>query len=274
MKIVILGRGRVGRGLHAAMKRAGGRNLTLASSRRLPRAALAEADAVLLAVSDSAIAEVAARVATRARSGASILHAAGARGLDELDACREVGMSVGALHPLVSFPDPGRPPSVQGATFILQGDPKALRAGKEMAKLAGARVIAKPLQGPAYHASAALVANGAAALATVGVRLLEKLGAETRPAERAVGALLRTVAENVERIGVPDSLTGPIMRGDDATVSAHRRDLERVSPDARRAYDAIAPTILACADAAGLASDRSRAVARALRRRIRLSSRS
>ncbi len=268
MRIVILGRGRVGRGLHAAMKSADHPNLTLASSRRMPRAALAEADAVLLAVSDHAIIEVATRVSTRARADAAILHAAGARGPEELSVCREAGMSVGALHPLVSFSDPARPPKVAGATFVLQGDAKAIRAGKEIAKLAGARVIVSPLHGPAYHASAALVANGAAALASFGVGLLERLGAERRPAERAVGALLRTVAENVERVGVPGALTGPIMRGDADTVMAHRRSLSLLSPEATRAYDAIAPSILECAKAAGLRSERARAVARSLKRQV------
>jgi predicted short-subunit dehydrogenase-like oxidoreductase (DUF2520 family) len=68
---------------------------------------------------------------------------------------------------------------------------------------------------------------------------------------------LRTVGENVARVGTPAALTGPIVRGDAATVRAHRDALDAVDPDARAAYDALAPHVLACALAAGL--DRARA---------------
>ena len=123
------------------------------------------------------------------------------------------------------------------------------------------------MHGPTYHAAAALSANGAAALASVAVRGMTSIGLRPTAARRAIGALLRTVGENVERVGVPDALTGPVFRGDDATVHRHRVALQRADPLARAAYDAVAPAVLDCARRAGLPEERVRAVQRALRRR-------
>ncbi|NOY94686.1 MAG: DUF2520 domain-containing protein, partial [Deltaproteobacteria bacterium] len=112
----------------------------------------------------------------------------------------------------------------------------------------------------------ALVANGAAALAALGVELLESLDVPPRDAARAMGALLRSVGENVERMGLPKALTGPVARGDVETVSAHRRALSR-HPRVLAAYDAVAPSILDVALAAGLPPDRARALKRVIRPR-------
>ena len=90
----------------------------------------------------------------------------------------------------------------------------------------GDRPVRAQVHGPAYHAAAALGANGAAALAAVAVRVLEAQGMTRRDAERAMGALLRTVGENVETVGVPTALSGPVIRGDAGTVRRHREALE------------------------------------------------
>ncbi len=88
------------------------------------------------------------------------------------------------------------------------------------------------------------------------------LGVKRRAAQQAVGELLRTVAENVERVGVPEALSGPIVRGDAVTIRAHRAAL---SGAARDAYDHVAPTILSIAIRAGLPRARASSVRAALR---------
>ncbi len=239
MKVLILGRGRVGRGLAAAMRNADV-EVALTSGRR-PRG-LASADVVLLTIPDAALGNVAASIAPRTRPGCVLLHCAGSLGPDALG---DVSRPTGAMHPLVSFADPRRPPPLHGTTFAIDGSVAAKRAAQRIARACGARPLQAPaLHGAAYHAAAALVANGAAALATVGVEILIERGLRRRSAERALAALLRTVADNVERVGVPAALTGPIMRGDVQTVRRHRQALRT---EARRTYDALGPTIVAVA---------------------------
>lgn len=265
MRIAILGRGRLGRGLAKALRRTD-HEVTLTAG-RAPRRAALSADLVVLAVPDPALAAVAGDIAVSLRRRTAVVHCSGSLGPDVLDACRAAGAATGAMHPLVSFADPQRPPALEGTAFVIAGDGPAVKAARRLARAVGARPVVAPLHGAAYHAAAALSANGAAALATVAVRLLEALGAPRRDAERAIGALLRTVGENVERVGVPRALSGPVMRGDEGTVARHREALAAVDDEARRAYDAVAPAILDCARRAGLTDERAAAVERALRRR-------
>lgn len=220
---------------------------------------------MLLAVPDPAVPGVAASLAAHVRPGQAFLHASGSLPPSALDVCAEAGAATGACHPLASFADPSRPPTLAGVTFVLAGAPEAVTAGRRIAFALGARVIARPVHGPAYHAAAALCANGAAALTAVAARVLSAgLSVEARSAERAMGALLRTVGENVERLGFPQALSGPVVRGDDGTVRGHRTALSDVDRDALDAYDAVAPAILDLARRAGLPPDRIAAIRAAL----------
>ncbi|MAQ19546.1 MAG: hypothetical protein CMN30_32690 [Sandaracinus sp.] len=245
MKVAVFGRGRVGRALARALA-------VEARSARGPIAAV-EAEVVVLAVPDAAI-EDAARVVLAAAAGSPVvLHCAGARGVDAYGPLpgERRDVAFGALHPLVSFAHPERPPTLGGTSFAVAGPPRARAAGRELAERCGAQPMGRGpagIHGPAYHAAAALVANGAAALAFVGVGILRGEGLSKRAAEEALGALLISVGENVRTLGVPAALTGPVMRGDRETVRRHRAALGRGN-DARRAYDALVPLIERCAAA-------------------------
>jgi predicted short-subunit dehydrogenase-like oxidoreductase (DUF2520 family) len=91
----------------------------------------------------------------------------------------------------------------------------------------------------AYHAAAGLVANGSAALAAAGCELLEKAGVAANVAPRMLGPLLRSVADNVERLGLPMALTGPVRRGDTGAVERHLRAIESRSPRLVPLYRAL-----------------------------------
>jgi len=265
VNIAIIGRGRVGRGLARALRRAGHKPRLL-DSRRTPRAR--EAEVIIVAVSDDAIDEVAEKLAPSLRPGAVVVHCAGSLGPQVLAPCAEAGASVGVMHPLVSFPTADAVPNLEGTTFVIDGHRRAITAAKKVAGAVGAHTLTAGIHGPAYHAAAALLANGSAALAAVSVDLLERLGVDVDDAEIAVAALLRSVADNVETIGVPEALTGPVARGDAATVRGHRAALRRF-PRALATYEAIGPMILRVAREAGLTSARATAVKKALTARLR-----
>jgi len=254
VRVALVGRGRVGRGLAAALE-AAGREVALVEG-RTARGRL-EADAVVLCVPDPAVALTAGRLTLA--SGQVVLHCSGSLGVDVLPEG-----SRGVMHPLISFADPERPPTLTGGAFVIDGDPKAVARARAIAESVGARPVVAAVHGATYHAAAALSANGAAALATVAVRVMRSLGMTREEAQRAIGVLLRTVGENVERVGVPQALSGPVIRGDDGTVRRHRAALEAADPQARAAYDAVAPAILDCARRAGLPDERLEAIRRAL----------
>lgn len=261
MNILIVGRGRVGSGLRRSL-RASGIHEVHAAGRSVRQSSVRAADTIVLAVSDPSIESVARSIAAHLSPRATVLHCAGARGTDVLEACEVRGAAVGVMHPLVSFPSARRSPSLRGTTFTIHGSRPAIGAARRIAKACGARAVVAQPGGAGYHAAAALVANGAAALAFVSVSVLERLGFEKRDAERAIGGLLRSVGENVQELGVPAALTGPIARGDAETVAAHRLAMRRLGRDALFAYDALVPVIVHCARAAGLTRSKAARILR------------
>lgn len=265
MNVHIIGRGRVGSALGRSL-RSSRRHRVTTSGRRLQPSRMRVADVIILAVPDDAIETVATAIAPSLTPGACVLHCAGARGTEELDACRARGASVGIMHPLVSFPSKRAHPSLDGTTFTVQGTRKAIAASRQIASACGARAVVASTGDPSYHAAAALAANGGAALAFASVQVLTRLGFERRAAERAIGGLLRTVGDNVERLGVPEALTGPIARGEADTVALHRRALRDVDEGGLLAYDAVLPVVVRCARAAGLAKKRAERILRLLGR--------
>ncbi len=265
MKIVILGRGRVGTALAQAL-RDGGTDCELVPGRGPSAGVLAGAELVILAVPDAVIAECAEALPSL-RPGAAVLHCAGARGPEELAPCQARGAHVGVMHPLVSFADANNPPTVRGATLVVAGDGPAIKAARYVANALDARALVAPVHGPAYHALVAMAANGTVALANAAVPALERLGLGRGEAERAIAALLKTVAENVAHLGVPKALTGPMVRGDASTIAAHRQALQHAAPDAAAAYDTVAPLVLRCARDAGLSAARAAEIEQSLGRR-------
>lgn len=247
-RVTIIGRGKVGTTLANALLRAyvtvemrEGRTLTLEGLTGV----------VVLAVPDDALRGIAERLHAVSEP-LVVLHVAGARSQHELAAARTFGHAVGAMHPLVSFADPHAPPSLAGTTFVIAGDPEAIEGARAIAEHVGAHALVADVHGPAYHAAAAMMANGAAALAHASTDLLVALGTDRREAERGLAAMLASVAKNVATVGVPQALTGPVRRGDLETVRAHRAAIAAVAPELLPSYDAIGTVIVRCAEDAGL----------------------
>jgi predicted short-subunit dehydrogenase-like oxidoreductase (DUF2520 family) len=261
VRVCIVGRGKVGRALSRALAGRGVPHALLAA--RALRAPLPDAELYLLAVTDARIRQVALQLAQHVRRGVCALHCAGARDVDELAPLAARGVQVGVLHPLVSFARAQSSAPLAGATFTTFGDARARAAARKLCKQLGARCVAlDAAPGPAYHAAAALVANGSAALTHAGVRILVELGFPRRAAERALAGLLTSVAVNVREVGVPAALTGPVVRGDVATVERHLAALGALDRGLRQTYAAIQPAIVDSA----LEADLPIRVARAIRR--------
>jgi predicted short-subunit dehydrogenase-like oxidoreductase (DUF2520 family) len=245
--VFIFGAGKVGAGLARAL-RAAGDHVTLRPQRKgLPTRRI-EADLVIVAVRDRDIAGVAEALVSGALVGhrkVAVVHCAGALGPEALAAARGPNVAVAQMHPMISFASKERTPELARGQLHVDGDPAAVRAARALGKRLGMtpRTIAG-LDRVAYHAAAGLVANGAAALAAGGVELLGKAGIDAATAAAMLGPLLRSVAENVERLGLPGALTGPVRRGDAAGVGKHLDTLARLSPRLLPIYIAASRTQL------------------------------
>jgi predicted short-subunit dehydrogenase-like oxidoreductase (DUF2520 family) len=223
--IAIVGRGRMGPALARALSAAG-----YPVVGPLERGADgAGADVVLLCVPDGEIAAAAAAVMPR--DGLLVGHCSGATGLDALHPHEALG-----LHPLMTV-------TTQGAAFAGAG---CAVAGSTARAAATARAIAESLDmrpfeiadedRAAYHAAAAIASN----VLTTLEGAAERLAATAGVPREALVPLVRASVENWAAHGAERALTGPIARGDEATVARHRVAIAERAPDIAELYDLLA----------------------------------
>ena len=180
--------------------------------------------AVLLAVPDSAVAEAAELIASTTVVG----HCAGALGLDVFGQREAFG-----IHPLMTV-------TRSGAEFRGAG---AAVAGTSDSTLAYARQLARDLgmrpvhiaddDRAAYHAAACIASNFLVMLEDAAEQLLATTGAD----REILVPIVRAAVENWATLGGPAALTGPIARGDVATVARQRVAVAARTPDLLALFD-------------------------------------
>jgi predicted short-subunit dehydrogenase-like oxidoreductase (DUF2520 family) len=250
MNVFVLGAGKLGTALARALRKAGAKVTLRPARRKLPRAI--DADVVVLAVRDRDLGPIAAALVGVVERRAVVVHVAGALDETPLSPLRGACAGVAQMHPMISFASTRFAPDLARGNVHVQGDPPAVARARRLAKLLGMtpRTV-KGLDTIAYHAAAGLVANGSAALAAVGAELLVKAGVPRADAARMLGPLIRSVADNVEKLGFPGALTGPVRRGDAAGVEKHLATLRDKLPSAISLYLAAAQAQLPLARALG-----------------------
>lgn len=210
------------------------------------------AEFVLLAVPDDALRPLVAGLAGTGswRAGQLVAHTSGAHGVGVLDPAAARGVLPMALHPVMTFA--GRPEDLDrlaGATFGVTA-PDELRPVVEalVVEIGGEPVWVPELARPLYHAALSMGANHLVTLVTDAVEVLAVAGVE-HPA-RLIAPLLSASLDNALRLG-DAALTGPVSRGDAATVATHLQTLRRDAPQTVAAYVAMARRTLQRAAAAG-----------------------
>ncbi|MBI2898323.1 MAG: DUF2520 domain-containing protein [Deltaproteobacteria bacterium] len=203
-----------------------------ASAGRFP-AALGLADVVWIAVSDDAIRSVATSLARSGILGRRqiVLHASGVWGREVLVPLAPAVRATGSLHPLQSLAEPAlAAASLRGATFAVEGDAIARRAGAAIARALGGRPVTIPTRSKAlYHAAASMTSNGTVGVVAAAVDALVASGLPRSRALRILVPLLEGTVGNLTTLGLPSALTGPVARGDRKTIAAHRAALSHVS---------------------------------------------
>jgi predicted short-subunit dehydrogenase-like oxidoreductase (DUF2520 family) len=156
------------------------------------------------------------------------------------------------MHPMISFASTRFAPHLHHGQVNVDGDRPAVLVAERVARRLGMSPRRLPgIDKVAYHAAAGLVANGAAALAAAGTDLLAKGGVPPSLAAKMLGPLLRSVADNVERLGLPAALTGPVRRGDPQGVARHLEVIADRAPDLIALYRALVAAQIPMARAIG-----------------------
>ena len=233
--LAIVGAGRVGRSLAVAADRAG-LEVTLAG-REGAAEALRGAGAAILCVPDAAIADAANVVAGADPVPPLVGHVSGASTLEALRPAVEAGARAFSLHPLQTVPEGGADFTGVPAA-IAGGDPDALEFARELATGLGMRPFeVDERHRAAYHAAASIASNYLVALEETAVELLGAAGVED--GRELLAPLVLSTAANWAELG-PQALTGPIARGDEATVDRHREVLRERAPELAGLYEELA----------------------------------
>ena len=221
-RCAIVGAGRLGHALAAALREAG-----IDVEGPLGRGASPDAPVVLLTVPDGEI-----RAAAQAIGGEAVLgHCSGATTLEVLGD-RE-GFS---LHPLMTVPEGGKAPFAGAGCAIGGSSEGALRTAESLARALGMTPVeVADDDRAAYHAAASIAANFLVALEGQAERLAATAGV---PRELLV-PLARAALENWAAHGAEHALTGPVARGDEATIARQRQAIEERAPDLLDTFDAL-----------------------------------
>ena len=244
----ILGAGRLGGALAGALAEAG-----LDVRGPAGRGERPEADAILLCVPDAEIPAAAAAVA-----GAAPLvgHTSGATPLAALEPARVGGAELFGLHPLQTFTGGDREHTrFAGAGCAVAGStPGAQAAAGALAERLGMRSFALAEEDrAAYHAAASIASNFLVTLEAAAEGAAGAAGLEPAEARALLAPLVRATVENWAVLGPEAALTGPVARGDDATVERQRAALAEATPRLVPLFDELVERTRALARAGALA---------------------
>lgn len=254
MKIGFIGAGTVGTALAVTLKGKGHdivavQSRTRASAERLAQRVggavsicwdgqeVAEAaDIVFITTPDDAIAKVAGAVDWLPTQG--VVHCSGALSLEALEAARKNKAEIGSFHPLQTFASVEQAlANLPGSTFALEGRGDLLNHLKRLAEdLGGAAIVLRPGDKVLYHAAAVMACNYAVTLMSLATDLWKTFRVETPEATKALLPLLQGTVNNLQSVGLPGALTGPIARGDIGTIEKHLAALKEKAPELLSTY--------------------------------------
>lgn len=217
-------------------------------------AEMAGADCWLIATGDRQIAAVAAQLASRLAesSGALVFHCSGALGSEILAPCRPA--AIASAHPVHSFANPTE--SIKhfaGTTIALEGDETALSILRAAFSALGCEQIEIAAEHKTlYHAGSVFACNYFTALMDLSLQCFAAAGIDQPSALKLLQPIVLQTARNNLSQGPQAALTGPIARGDSATVAAQLRALETVNPELAHHYRQLGLACLQLAQSGGL----------------------
>lgn len=260
-RIGVIGAGRVGAVLAAALRAAGHDVVAAAgesdASRRridalLPGVPAAKptdvaraSDLLLLTVPDDMLSNVVTMLSASGaiHAGQVVVHTSGRHGLAVLEPARAVGARTVALHPAMTFTGTEVDlPRLTGCVFgVTTGEDDRVLAESLVADLGGTPMWVREDHRTLYHAGLAHGANHLVTLVAEAMEILSAAGAADPAA--TLRPLLTAALDNALEDG-DAALTGPIVRGDVETVRAHVADLTTTAPQTLPSYVAMARATL------------------------------
>ncbi|HET6974669.1 MAG TPA: Rossmann-like and DUF2520 domain-containing protein [Pyrinomonadaceae bacterium] len=193
---------------------------------------LIDADLFLITVPDDQIPRVAdelsnVRFNADQKKRRTALHTSGALSSEVLAPLREKGWHTGSIHPLMSV-SAVHDAHLEGAFWSVEGDPSALRLGKQIVRVLGGKSFSiRTEDKPLYHAAAVMVSGNVVALFDVALEMLGECGLDRKTARAVLLPLIASTVRSLQTKSPEESLTGTFSRGDVETVKRHLAALKK-----------------------------------------------
>lgn len=215
------------------------------------KGAMRQADIFMLTVTDDQIVPaceaLAAAVPLR---GAVVFHCSGALASDRLQAARAAGAYVASVHPIRSFADVDAVAAGFAGTFCgVEGDQPALDVLLPALAAIGAKAVQiDPAAKTVYHAAAVFASNYLVTVIDAALRAYQAAGIPEAVARELARPLALESMENAFRLGAAPALTGPVARGDMATVLRQQDAVMAWDAETGQLYRALVPPTIALAE--------------------------
>jgi len=215
---------------------------------------LQRASVLLIATSDSAVAQVARELAQQgngrgAWQGKIVLHTCGSLPSAALRPLKLRGAAIGSLHPYQTVPSPqAGVRNLRGCFWALEGDRRALRVARDwVRRLGGVTFSVRPREKTLYHLSAFIVCPTVVTLMAQATSLLRQAGVPLRISRPMLRQFVTETAKNFADLGARRALTGPAVRGDWMTIRRHLTALKRSAPAFVPVYQSLLQAMLTLA---------------------------
>lgn len=212
---------------------------------------LRPARAWMLAVSDDQIAPACAALAAAGLlEGAIVFHCSGAKASNELQAASGAGAQVASVHPVRSFADPDKVAAAFAGTWCgVEGDAGALALLAPAFEAIGARLVTIDAAAKTvYHAASVFASNYLVTVLDAALRAYVAAGVPAEVARELAQPLAGESLANVFRLGPAAALSGPVARGDFATVARQQAAVSGWDAPTGRLYEALVEATTALAE--------------------------
>jgi len=229
---------------HALARKVGAEVFQLGGSASLARGRFAatrlDTDIVWIAVPDDSIAQVARDLAgIHDWDGRFVFHSSGALSSEELAPLRAKGAKVASVHPMMTFVR-GPVPNMGGVAFAVEGGQLAVRTARKIVAQLGGEAFTIPKQNKVlYHAFGSFTSPLVIALMASLEEVARAAGIGKRDIKRIMLPLLLQTLRNYLHGDAASAFSGPLVRGDVATVRKHLETLKEL-PEARQVYISLA----------------------------------
>ncbi len=209
------------------------------------------ADVYMLTVTDDQIAPACEALAAAVPlQGAVVFHCSGAMASDRLAAARAAGAHVASVHPIRSFADVDAVAAGFAGTFCgVEGDRQALDVLLPALAAIGAKAVPiDPAAKTVYHAAAVFASNYLVTVIDAALRAYQAAGIPESVARELARPLAVESMDNAFRLGAAPALTGPVARGDMATVQRQQDAVTAWDAATGQLYAALVPPTVALAE--------------------------